>query len=347
MKKQINSGNSLKTKPFIRLACGLFIATSLALVGCQTQKDFSQKSVSDLPEELQKVAVSQFDQRTDENGSKEESVSAVKKENSGYLRRRRQIRFNRSQLPSKFQITKNQIRLHSNFKIPADHPFLEHTEELRKKIYTLTDLDEGQEIVEVYLFDSMEEYRHYLSELGDNIPKRRALFLQDEKSLAVLAFWSNQVEIDLRHEITHGYLHSVVPNIPLWVDEGLAEFFENGLSKEFWHDDHLRKLEKAYRANKWSPDLGRLEQLTDPNKMSQMDYAESWLWVHFLLKNKKEHYAIWLHHYLQHWQKPDARQSLSMLLLDQWPDVNKRFKEHFLKTVDEHKKYGVLSHFMD
>ncbi|GIT30210.1 MAG: hypothetical protein Ct9H300mP1_22560 [Planctomycetaceae bacterium] len=31
---------------------------------------------------------------------------------------------------------------------------------------------------------------------------------------------------DLRHEFTHGVLHSSLKRVPLWLDEGLAEYFE-------------------------------------------------------------------------------------------------------------------------
>ena len=33
-------------------------------------------------------------------------------------------------------------------------------------------------------------------------------------------------EIDLRHEATHALLHGSLPMVPLWLDEGLAKYFE-------------------------------------------------------------------------------------------------------------------------
>ena len=56
------------------------------------------------------------------------------------------------------------------------------------------------------------------------VSHRRAFFVETDTQLSVYAQWGDRVAEDLRHEVTHGYLHAVVPNVPLWIDEGLAEF---------------------------------------------------------------------------------------------------------------------------
>ena len=66
----------------------------------------------------------------------------------------------------------------------------------------------------------------YLTRNFPSVPSRRAFFLETDTRLAVYAHWSDRVAEDLRHEVAHGYLHSVVPGLPLWLDEGLAEYFE-------------------------------------------------------------------------------------------------------------------------
>ena len=42
---------------------------------------------------------------------------------------------------------------------------------------------------------------------------------------------------------------------------------------------------RAERDGRWRPNLARLELLTDLSQMQQRDYAESWLWLHFLLES--------------------------------------------------------------
>ena len=38
----------------------------------------------------------------------------------------------------------------------------------------------------------------------------------------------------------------------------------------------------------WRPDLARLEALREATELNQLDYAESWLWVHFLLSGDEQ-----------------------------------------------------------
>ena len=85
-------------------------------------------------------------------------------------------------------------------------------------------------------------------------------------------------------EATHGYLHSVVPNMALWMDEGLAEYFEVPRGKHGINQQHVYLLSNRYRQSEWIPDLSRLESLDSPQDMTQREYAESWLWMHYLLE---------------------------------------------------------------
>ena len=48
------------------------------------------------------------------------------------------------------------------------------------------------------------------------------LFVKRDGRLMVYTMWSPRVGEDLRHEVTHGYLHSVVRGLPLWLDEGFG-----------------------------------------------------------------------------------------------------------------------------
>ena len=89
---------------------------------------------------------------------------------------------------------------------------------------------------------------------------------------------------DLRHEVAHGYLHAVVQNLPLWLDEGLAEYFEVPRGTHGMNRPHVDELAALAKSGRWTPYLRRLEALATPDEMSQTDYAESWLWMHWLLE---------------------------------------------------------------
>jgi hypothetical protein len=89
----------------------------------------------------------------------------------------------------------------------------------------------------------------------------------------------------LRHEVAHGYLHAVAPGLPLWLDEGLAEYFEVPRGNGGLNRPHLDLLADMTEHEGWRPDLARLEQLKNAAAMDQLDYAESWAWVYFLLNS--------------------------------------------------------------
>ena len=97
---------------------------------------------------------------------------------------------------------------------------------------------------------------------------------------------------DLRHEFTHGLLHATLQTVPLWLDEGLAEYFEvNAALPGAAHISHLRELKLA-ESEGWNPNLYRLEMLTDFRDLTSRDYAESWAWVHYMLNSSDESSAI-------------------------------------------------------
>jgi hypothetical protein len=75
-------------------------------------------------------------------------------------------------------------------------------------------------------------------------------------------------------------LHSVLKDVPLWLDEGLAEYYELPPRWEGFNRDHVREMRlKAVR-----PDLTRLEQLSDVGKMNSLEYREAWAWVYLMLR---------------------------------------------------------------
>ena len=121
-----------------------------------------------------------------------------------------------------------------------------------------------------------------------NVPSRRAFFLETDTRLAVYAHWSDRVAEDLRHEVAHGYLHSVVPGLPLWLDEGLAEYFEVPRGQNGLNQPHVELLSDMVEHDGWQPNLTGWRSLTDAAQMDQRDYAESWAWVYFMLHSPPE-----------------------------------------------------------
>ena len=79
------------------------------------------------------------------------------------------------------------------------------------------------EPIDLLLFRDKASHRRYLGQYHPGIPYRRALFIKAGGPGKVLAYRSRQLDVDLRHECTHAFLHAALPMVPLWLDEGLAE----------------------------------------------------------------------------------------------------------------------------
>ncbi|MCA9079710.1 MAG: DUF1570 domain-containing protein [Planctomycetaceae bacterium] len=186
-------------------------------------------------------------------------------------------------LPDRYAIELGQLIIRSDVPLQRDEPLLDELQDLREEIIATLELNSPRRPVVVHLFANEEHYTKYMRAAFPNLPPRRAFFVGSPTELGVYAFWGDNVEEDLRHEYTHGVLHASLKTVPLWLDEGLAEYFETtrGGSGRL-HPEHARRLALAV-SNGWRPDLSRLEKLEDVAQMQRADYQESWAWVHYLL----------------------------------------------------------------
>ena len=75
--------------------------------------------------------------------------------------------------------------------------------------------------------------------------ERRAVFLKSDTRLMVLAHWHDGLGEDLRHELIHGYLHAEFNWLPLWLDEGLAEYFELPAAEPTVHRSRCRRVRRT------------------------------------------------------------------------------------------------------
>jgi hypothetical protein len=198
----------------------------------------------------------------------------------------------RAPLPQAHQLRIGQLVFHSDFELPADHRLVRDLVQERDDIASTLGLPITNEPIEVYLFRDADRYREYLMRNFPSVPSRRAFFLETDARLAVYAHWSDRMGEDLRHEVAHGYLHAVMPGLPLWVDEGLAEYFEVPRGLDGLNQPHVALLSDLIERDGWKPDLKRLEKLYDAAEMDQRDYAESWAWVYFMLHSPPERRQI-------------------------------------------------------
>jgi hypothetical protein len=187
---------------------------------------------------------------------------------------------------------REQLIFHSDFELPRQHRLLDEVAALRVDIAGKLGIPACDEPIHVYLFESTDAYGEFAHKYFPRSAPRRAFFLETDTRLNVYAQWGDNVAEDLRHETTHGYVHAAVRNVPLWLDEGIAEYFEVPRGRQGRNGSHMDLLAARQETGEWSPDLARLEQMTSAADMTQQDYAEAWLWVHLLLESTPERQSL-------------------------------------------------------
>lgn len=221
-------------------------------------------------------------------------------------------------LPAPNGIELGQLVVHSDFPLPPHHRLLDDLVAEREELLAKLTLVASDEPIHVYLFDSDSEFQTYIERHYPQFPVRRAFFVQTDTRLAVYAKWGDRVAEDLRHEVAHGYLHAIVPTIPLWLDEGLAEYFEVPRGQSGLNRPHVQLLLSQIYERGWRPNLERLEALQSAAEMSQLDYAEAWAWVHFLIETDPPRRQL-VTQYLQALRKEGKAEPLSAPLRRAFP----------------------------
>jgi hypothetical protein len=195
-------------------------------------------------------------------------------------------------LPDRTHVVAGQLVIHAEFPIAEQHRLIRDLEALRTDVSQDLGLPISDEPVHLYLFETTEAYERFVARQFPAFPARRAFFVETDTTLSVYAVWQERIAEDLRHETTHGYVHAVVPTVPLWLDEGIAEYFERPRSDGGDHAEHVALLAGRIIEGTWRPDIERLERLQAAGEMTQDDYAESWAWVHWMLRSSPERAEI-------------------------------------------------------
>ncbi len=191
-------------------------------------------------------------------------------------------------LPDRTELVAGQLVIHADFPLAGQHRLVRDLEALRADVSQELSLPISDEPVHLYLFENMDRYEAFAAAHFPSFPSRRAFFVETDTTLSVFAPWQDRIAEDLRHETTHGYVHAVLPGIPLWLDEGIAEFFELPRSDQGVHRGHVAHLSGRLLEGTWRADIDRMESLESAGDLSQDHYAEAWCWVHWLLRTTPE-----------------------------------------------------------
>ena len=197
---------------------------------------------------------------------------------------------------------------------------------LQTDVQTLLNLKPQESPVEISLFKSKSTYRAHLAQRVPEGMNRPALFVQGTDMGRVYVYKRWGFDTDLRHESTHAVLHNALPYVPMWIDEGLAEYFEVVAAKRSSGNPHLSSLKRAILFG-WRPNLTKLEAAEDLADMGANEYREAWAWAHFMLHGPPEVRQV-LSDYLFDIQSGEAAGLLAERLEKAVPHAEIKLVEH-------------------
>lgn len=230
-------------------------------------------------------------------------------------------------LPGQNTLVRDQLVIHGDFPLSAHHRLFEELTAQRADLCRQLALPSSDEPIYVYLFENAERFEGFMRLHHPKFPDRRAFFVETDTLLSIYAQWGDRMAVDLRHEVTHGYLHAVVPNIPQWIDEGIAKYYEVSRGQRGLNRTLLDRLVVRIESEHWRPDMRRLEQLPADYHMSQDDYAESWAWVHWLMESQPRRLEA-LRRYFADLRRDGAATPLSARLAAMPDNPNAALVEH-------------------
>jgi hypothetical protein len=223
--------------------------------------------------------------------------------------------------------TEGTFDYHADFPLDSRRTILNELPPLRGQLAESLGITMSGDSIDVYLFANQSTYNWYLQQHFPGVPSRKAMFIKSRNPGNVFAYDSPTLATDLKHECTHALLHASLPFVPLWLDEGLAEYFEVAPERRAYHNPHLTSVKRHVIWRK-APSMEKLEDLDSLKAMGHREYRDAWAWVHFMLHGPTEARDE-LVRFLTDIQAATPPGRLSERLQRRLPRVERQFAEHF------------------
>jgi len=218
------------------------------------------------------------------------------------------------------------FRFRSEFRLRDIQEIVNELTDLQTDIETQLGLECSDRPIHIYLFANRYNYQRYLSVRVPAGMQRRALYVPSNEVGRLYVYRHNDLATDLRHETTHALLRNALPYVPLWIDEGFAEYYEVPGAQRLKGNPHRRELLWASRLG-WQPNLTALEAHRDLLDLDGKDYRDAWAVVHFCLHGPAPAREA-LTAYLKQINDGDLPDPLSSHLRQRIPNVEAQIKQH-------------------
>ena len=152
--------------------------------------------------------------------------------------------------------------------------------------------------VHVIIFPDREAYLRHLEKTLPKAPRRTSLFVVRGGKPTILAADGPSLQRDLLHEAVHAINFATFGSgqFPLWLDEGMAEWFEADESEQAkTHGDLINTIMGDQRTALAEPlKLTSIERIKTSTKADALSYAASWAWCRFLGDRSTPCHRIWV-----------------------------------------------------
>jgi hypothetical protein len=180
------------------------------------------------------------------------------------------------------------IIFRSEFPLRDVQELLDDIADLQTEIEETLGIECADREIQIHLFRNRISYQRYLAVRVPEGTKRQAFYMPSPEAGRVYAYRHRGLETDVRHETMHALLRNALPYVPLWLDEGLAEYFEVESRLRERGGGHLGELKLAMRFPGWRPHLERLEAKPGFLELNARDYRDAWGIVHFLIHGPED-----------------------------------------------------------
>ena len=225
--------------------------------------------------------------------------------------------------------TRESFVFHADFPLDTNQKLVHELVALRSELYHQLGLEPNRERIDVYLFGDKSVYELYMKRYFPSLKPRRAMFIKSNSPGNVFAYISPQFDVDLRHESTHSLLHATLPMVPLWLDEGLAEYYEMQAADRHYGHPYLKQVQRSVVWRR-PPSIQHLESLTELKQMGPEEYRQAWSWVHFMLHGPAQARQV-LVEYLGKVSRHEPPPPISESLRHAMSDLDRAYVDHFRK----------------
>lgn len=234
----------------------------------------------------------------------------------------------RADRPWVAQVQAGPFDCRADFDLSGYMDLLQELADLQTDLQETLGLEPKEAEIEVLIFGNRGAYQRFLEPRVPEGVNRPALYVQGGDSPGrVYAYRAGDLDVNIRHEGTHALLHAWLPFVPIWLDEGLAEYFEVTAADRPHRNPHLKEVQMARRL-RWQPRLESLAAKRDMAEMGSREYRDSWAWAHFLLHGPPEVRTVF-NKYLTDLAGGEPPGDLVQNLLQSVPDAEQRLGEHF------------------